>query len=503
MSAALRPVAVYGLEVPCSDMAVSGNPAQFNASYRITMAAIDPTAMPNIEDPAAPPRATLKMIRLPVDDSDDESDEDSEDDDIESIRRRLGITDEDEDEEAETSDEETNGGPGEKTKKAREEALKKTLNKEGMDVDSPKAVNGIKPGKGKAKASNDESEEDSESEDLDDGFSDIEEFVICTLDSKQTYQQPLDILVTAGESIFFKVTGAYDIHLTGNFVVPEDEIAGSDDEDSDDEEEMGGYSLDELLAGNESDASGDELDDLEDPRVMEVDSEEEAPKLVKSKKDEKKNKKRAADDSDEEISKDAIKKLLKPEEPTENGEKLSKKQKKKLKNNAGEASEAPQVESKPADKKAAKEAKGEKDAASANGSGKQVKFADKLEQGPTPTKADSNKGPKAWTVSGVKIDQRKPGSGPGAKKGDKVGMRYIGKLKDGKQFDANTKGEPFKFKLGQGEVIKGWDIGVQGMCVGAERRIIVPPQHAYGNKKLPGIPPNSELTFDLKLISLN
>ncbi|KAE9978030.1 hypothetical protein BLS_008945 [Venturia inaequalis] len=497
MSAALRPVAIYGLEVPCGDMAVDGNPEQFNASYRITMAAIDPTATPQTEDDsesAPPPRATLKMIRLPVDESDDEADEDFEDDDIESIRRRLGITDEDED--AETSDEEINGGPGEKTKKAREEAIKKALDKEGMDIDIPNGVNGTKLDKGKAKASDDESEADSES---DDGAPDMDEFVICTLDSRQTYQQPLDILINAGEHIYFKVTGAYDIHLTGNFVVPENEITDSDEE-SDDEEEMGDYSLDDLLAGNEGDFSGDELDDLEDPRIMEVDSEEEAPKLVKSKKEEKKNKKRAADDSDEEISKDAIKKLLKTEDPTE---KLSKKQKKKLKNNAGEATEAPKAESKPADKKAAKEVKGEKDAASANGSGKQVKFADKLEQGPTPTKADNNKGPKAWTVSGVKIDQRKAGSGPGAKKGDKVGMRYIGKLKDGKQFDANTKGEPFKFKLGHGDVIKGWDIGVQGMCVGSERRIVVPAQHAYGSKKLPGIPPNSELTFDLKLISLN
>jgi FK506-binding nuclear protein len=211
-----------------------------------------------------------------------------------------------------------------------------------------------------------------------------------------------------------------------------------EEEDSDDDEGMGGYSMEDILAG-EGDFSGDDLDDLEDPRVMEVDSEEEAPKLIKSKKEDKKNKKRAADDSDEEVSKGAIKKLLKTEDSTETGEKLSKKQKKKLKNNAGEAAEAPKTESKPADKKAAKEVKGEKDNTSANGSGKKVQFADKLEQGPTPTKADNNKGPKAWTVSGVKIDQRKPGSGPGAKKGDKVGMRYIGKLKDGKQFDGKLQ----------------------------------------------------------------
>lgn len=147
------------------------------------MAAIDPTATPQTEDDsesAPPPRATLKMIRLPVDESDDEADEDFEDDDIESIRRRLGITDEDED--AETSDEEINGGPGEKTKKAREEAIKKALDKEGMDIDIPNGVNGTKLDKGKAKASDDESEADSES---DDGAPDMDEFVICTLDSRQ------------------------------------------------------------------------------------------------------------------------------------------------------------------------------------------------------------------------------------------------------------------------------------------------------------------------------
>jgi FK506-binding nuclear protein len=150
------------------------------------MAAIDPTALPQIDDPDVPPRATLKMIRLPVDDSDDDDDDDNDDDDddIESIKRRLGITEE---EDETSSDEESNGGPGEKTKKAREEALKKALDKEGMDLDLPNGVNGTKLDKGKAKASDDESDEDSESDDLDldDDTSDLEEFVICTLDSKQ------------------------------------------------------------------------------------------------------------------------------------------------------------------------------------------------------------------------------------------------------------------------------------------------------------------------------
>jgi FK506-binding nuclear protein len=67
---------------------------------------------------------------------------------------------------------------------------------------------------------------------------------------------------------------------------------------------------------------------------------------------------------------------------------------------------------------------------------------------------------------------------------------------------ANKKGKPFGFKLGAGEVIKGWDIGVAGMSVGGERRITVPAHHGYGSKGAPpDIPPNAKLIFDLKLLT--
>lgn len=67
---------------------------------------------------------------------------------------------------------------------------------------------------------------------------------------------------------------------------------------------------------------------------------------------------------------------------------------------------------------------------------------------------------------------------------------------------ANKKGKPFTFTLGKGEVIKGWDIGVAGMSVGGERRITIPAHLAYGKKALPGIPANSELIFDVKLLEI-
>lgn len=315
-----------------------------------------------------------------------------------------------------------------------------------------------------------------------------------------------------------------------------------DGEDEDDEYDMS-PDEDEL----EDDQESDELDTLEDPRITEVESEVEEgpPKLVKKdeidKKEEpaKKGKnKRAREESDDEKEApasldDIMAKSLKPTEPTTNGEvKLSKKQLKKLKNNAGKAVEAA-VEGKEAKKE---------DATATDSplkADKKVQFAKNLEQGPasspdTPkidskekAKTDSKKEegkPKASlgakVVQGVKIDDKKLGTGPAAKKGSKVGMRYIGKLKDGKVFDcecaqsaedeadanglsANKKGKPFGFTIGDGSVIKGWDIGIAGMQAGGERRIIIPADLAYGKKGVAGIPGNSELTFDLKLLEVN
>ena len=300
------------------------------------------------------------------------------------------------------------------------------------------------------------------------------------------------------------VSGTHSIFLTGNYVEPADSRSGAFQPDSDDEDE---YDTDE-----------DELDDLEDPRIAEIDDEdeEEAPTLIKvkaEKLDKRANKnKRPAPESADEDEPETLDELITKSaktEPVVNGEqKLSKKQLKKLKKNDGVAAAAPVVE-KTKDKVV--------DAPSSK-SDKKVSFAKELEQGPTPTKdkASNEKStvendkakPKATlgvkTVQGVTIDDKKLGSGAAAKNGDRVGMRYIGKLqKDNKIFDSNKKGKPFTFKLGAGEVIKGWEIGVQGMQAGAERRIIIPPHLAYGSKKMADIPANSTLVFDIKVLDIN
>lgn len=105
----------------------------------------------------------------------------------------------------------------------------------------------------------------------------------------------------------------------------------------------------------------------------------------------------------------------------------------------------------------------------------------------------------------VKTDV-KVGTGLVAEKGDIVFMTYSGKLANGTVFDSNDKptANPFSFTIGDGSVIKGWDLGIEGMKVGGERRLEIPSALAYGPQSPPGssIPPNSDLFFDVKLLDM-
>ena len=191
---ALMPMAMYGLEVPAGDVAIPARP-DIPSAFRITMAAIDPSAEPEGEDGVVP-RATLKVIRQSLLDDEDDDDDDDSEFDQEQMERLLA---EEYSDESDEDDEEVNGGPSDpsKSKKAKLEAAKRDVQKliadQGMDMDEdededdsedddevPNGINGIaKSAKalGKLPASD---EDDDEDEDMDDV--EVEEFVICTLD---------------------------------------------------------------------------------------------------------------------------------------------------------------------------------------------------------------------------------------------------------------------------------------------------------------------------------
>ncbi|KAF8476179.1 hypothetical protein BDZ91DRAFT_209319 [Kalaharituber pfeilii] len=470
-----RAVALWGAQIKSGEtMFPAAEFTEFPAPVHITMAAIDPTAEPSSDGPK---RATLKIIRRPTPmyNMDDESDED----------------DEEEDSEDDVSEEEREK---EKNKGGKNGAEKSKGDK--MDVDRDEKKTG-KKGKGDNKGVNEESDLDVSDDDDEEGL-EIEEFVLCTLDAEKHYQQALDITIGDDEEIFFRASGAYDVFLTGNYVDYSHDHGDEGDEESEDDYDLS-PSEGELYGYGESE-SEDELDDIENPRIQELHSDEEEDTLKKKSGDKKAEKKKLSEDKSKKRAAEET-----PEKPAEDS-------KKKLKSNQGKSVSVDTLT--PAKKE-----------------DKKVKFAKNLEQGPTPSpaskkqeqkkseekkadkKAEGKKEEKkeekksstpiaTRKVNGVTIEDRTIGTGPSAKTGNKVQMRYVGKLNNGKIFDSNTKGKPFSFTLGKGEVIKGWDVGIAGMQKGGERRLIIPAEMAYGKKAMAGIPANSTLTFDVKLLGI-
>jgi FKBP-type peptidyl-prolyl cis-trans isomerase len=120
--------------------------------------------------------------------------------------------------------------------------------------------------------------------------------------------------------------------------------------------------------------------------------------------------------------------------------------------------------------------------------------------------------PTTTTPEGLAITELAPGSGDAIQAGSMAVVHYTGWLYDtgapehkGRKFDSSVdRGEPFKFTLGAGEVIRGWDQGVEGMKKGGKRRLVIPAALAYGEQGAGGglIPPGATLVFDVELLGI-
>jgi len=106
--------------------------------------------------------------------------------------------------------------------------------------------------------------------------------------------------------------------------------------------------------------------------------------------------------------------------------------------------------------------------------------------------------------SGLKYIDVEVGEGPAAVSGKDVTVHYTGTFPDGKKFDSSVdRNEPFAFKLGAGQVIKGWDEGVAGMRIGGKRKLFIPPALGYGKRGAGSvIPPDADLCFEVELLGV-
>jgi FKBP-type peptidyl-prolyl cis-trans isomerase len=105
----------------------------------------------------------------------------------------------------------------------------------------------------------------------------------------------------------------------------------------------------------------------------------------------------------------------------------------------------------------------------------------------------------------LQIEDQVVGTGDEAVAGKQVRVHYTGTFEDGRTFDSSVpRGEPFQFRLGAGQVIKGWDQGVAGMKVGGKRRLVIPSDLAYGSRGAGGvIPPDTTLVFEVELLGVS
>jgi len=113
-------------------------------------------------------------------------------------------------------------------------------------------------------------------------------------------------------------------------------------------------------------------------------------------------------------------------------------------------------------------------------------------------------GPEITTPSGLKYVELVEGTGPTPQRGQTVTVHYVGTLESGTQFEnSREKGVPANFRIGVGEVVKGWDEGLMTMKVGGKRKLVIPPSLGYGRAgRAPNIPGNATLIFEVELLDV-
>ncbi|KAL1926622.1 hypothetical protein VTP01DRAFT_5517 [Rhizomucor pusillus] len=322
------------------------------------------------------------------------------------------------------------------------------------------------------------------------------DFVLCSLRPGKLTQQPLNLTVVKGEEVQFSVTGNNPVYLTGNYLKEESDES---DEDIDDEELAAFLNAHGQIDGDAATKAKEraELLSLMD-KELPSDTDDESFEEEESDEDENEEEEEQEESEDEDEEEEDEEEEEEPAKATSTPEKAKKKVK--------FADQQAKVEKKEV-AKPTKEQPKPTPAADKKEPAKSKKRPAEEEKGAVDKKAKAEETkqtePEVKDFTKLNFTDTKIGQGRGVKNGDKVGIRYIGRLQNGKVFDKNVSGKPLFVNVGRQEVIKGFDQALVGMKLGGERTVRIPSHLAYGKKGLPpAIPKNANLQFEIKLISL-
>uniref|UniRef100_A0A1B6CVU2 FK506-binding protein n=1 Tax=Clastoptera arizonana TaxID=38151 RepID=A0A1B6CVU2_9HEMI len=337
---------------------------------------------------------------------------------------------------------------------------------------------------------------------------DEQENLLCNL-SKDLglLQQKLDLNFMSGDNITFEVKGTGVVHLTG-YMVDDVDLDEEGEEEEDDESDVS--EADGVNHGAPSKGSSKWTKQAEKRKgdLLEI-----ASKKKKTKQEVEDSEDESDDDidgdevgseeegSDDEEDDDA----MESEDEESDDDDADTKPQVKKKQNLINTQTKQQTPGKPNKSNLVNGATPNQQQQSGKKDKKNAQTPNSGKKPNTPGQPQGGSPKKKVIEQGVVIKDIKEGTGQAVKNGKMVQVYYTGRLKsNNKVFDSHNKGEGFQFRLGKGEVIKGWDIGLNGMKVGGKRTITCPPNVAYGSKgSLPAIPPNSTLIFEVEVKAVN
>ena len=328
-----------------------------------------------------------------------------------------------------------------------------------------------------------------------------EDFTLCSLTTDKIEQQVLDLVLSEGETIAFRVEGPHAIHLSGYYInEEEDEDDGFIDDDgeqvySDEAEEDSQIEYDSEEDSEDYDSEEESEEEMtKNPRIRVLESDEEDSEMDSEEEidseeemDSEDEEMDSEEESDEEEEIEQVKASKKVKFDLTEAKKAKETPKEQVKAASPAKVTAPSAKVTPPPAKVIPAAA----ASPVSAAAKPASPQNIKEQVPTPIKKT--------LPSGLQIEDLKLGNGPKASNGKKVLIHYKGTLTNGQTFDSSFGGKPLKFAVGKGDVIKGMDMGIVGMAVGGSRKLVIPGPLAYGNQALPKIPRNSTLVFEIRL----